>query len=309
MRSEETFPPAEPRGIDAKARHIRIDTYHRVRTSKEAASALFAGLPFNVALKVTRAWLRGRTDGVICMPTADDEFIGEHAVLLTGYADGRFRLDNSWGWGWGDAGRGWLPFEYFDRFAVAAFLPMVSSHRLPPGSGDGVQLVAVTPSGHPCMAIHFDDPESGDRAAWAMAVARDGYLDVEDLFVMPQFRRQGYAVRLAHALLAMSAEEAMPLRAWVTYGDADRNGIAGVRAAADLLDLNLQPASVPWARLVGTKHHPASSVFLQREPVAASSLHVRCPRAWKACSPWLAASAGLVSDHAWISDLLARLTG
>lgn len=53
-------------------------------------------------------------DGVITMPSASAEPIGGHAVCLVGYNDvsSQFIFRNSWGAAWGDAGYGYIPYDY-----------------------------------------------------------------------------------------------------------------------------------------------------------------------------------------------------
>lgn len=286
------FPPREPHGLDEIARRRRIDFYQRVRSSADAARALYvARYPISAALRVTGAWRRGGTNGSIEMPAPDEKFVGEHSVLLTGFDGGRFRFDNSWGERWGDGGRGWLPFQYLDRFGLGAFLPFCVPH-FAPVDDDGVRLMATTPLGHTLRSIRFDEPETGERAAWAVAVERDGYLDVEDVFVVPKFRRRGYGRRLAYALLAEAADAVLPLRAWIPPEDADRAGISGIRAVMKILDLSLAPSPHPWARFVAQRHNPAISIYrlsrLDADRLPGSSRKVLCSRSWKVCSPWLA---------------------
>jgi C1A family cysteine protease len=52
--------------------------------------------------------------GLVPMPTADDQCMGGHAVLIVGYDLKKrlFRIRNSWGPNWGDHGYFYLPFEY-----------------------------------------------------------------------------------------------------------------------------------------------------------------------------------------------------
>jgi len=65
-------------------------------------------------------------DGKIPYPCSGDSFAGGHAIVAVGYDDGititnsncnqtttgAFLIRNSWGTEWGDAGYGWLPYEY-----------------------------------------------------------------------------------------------------------------------------------------------------------------------------------------------------
>lgn len=52
--------------------------------------------------------------GVVKFPSADEGFVGGHAVLFTGYDDNKKLLQfmNSWSTGWGDGGYGYLPYAF-----------------------------------------------------------------------------------------------------------------------------------------------------------------------------------------------------
>ena len=53
--------------------------------------------------------------GIVPMPGPDEEPVGGHAILVTGYdqAAGRFLVRNSWGTSWGIKGYFQIPFQYF----------------------------------------------------------------------------------------------------------------------------------------------------------------------------------------------------
>lgn len=89
---------------------------------------LAAGLPamfgFTVYSSIDQAADNG---GAIPFPARGERVEGGHAVVAMGYDDrkeianaspggpktrGALRIRNSWGTGWGDAGYGWLPYEY-----------------------------------------------------------------------------------------------------------------------------------------------------------------------------------------------------
>ncbi|MEM1068040.1 MAG: C1 family peptidase [Planctomycetota bacterium] len=65
----------------------------------------------------------------IAFPSQMNRVLGGQSVLAVGYADDRrYRSDhgailirNSWGPSWGDAGYGWLPYEYVRRHLAADF--------------------------------------------------------------------------------------------------------------------------------------------------------------------------------------------
>jgi len=88
---------------------------------------LAAGLPSMFGFTVYSSISQAGTNGKIPMPTQGESVVGGHAIVAVGYDDqmkikntnsgstqttGAFLIRNSWGTGWGDAGYGWLPYEY-----------------------------------------------------------------------------------------------------------------------------------------------------------------------------------------------------
>ncbi len=52
--------------------------------------------------------------GVVALPSASDQPIGGHCMVIVGYDDARqvFEVRNSWSESWGDAGHCWMPYAY-----------------------------------------------------------------------------------------------------------------------------------------------------------------------------------------------------
>lgn len=75
----------------------------------------------------------GEGTGEIPFPGSGDKVAGGHAVLAVGYDDARkigackgaLLIRNSWGTGWGDAGYGWLPYDYVLNGLANDFWAMV----------------------------------------------------------------------------------------------------------------------------------------------------------------------------------------
>ena len=55
----------------------------------------------------------------------NDSLLGGHAIHVVGYdknrGAGAFQIQNSWGTDWGDAGYGWLPFDYLSNGLMSDF--------------------------------------------------------------------------------------------------------------------------------------------------------------------------------------------
>jgi C1A family cysteine protease len=119
----------------ALAQSFKTINYYRYDppgTAPEAVLALIkqnlvAGLPAFFGFTVYASYTQGAQSGRIPYPTAGEKVLGGHAVIAAGFDDtlkikntapgakettGALLIRNSWGSGWGEAGYGWLPYDY-----------------------------------------------------------------------------------------------------------------------------------------------------------------------------------------------------
>lgn len=91
---------------------------------------LASGLPSMFGFTVYSSISQAATTGNIPFPADGERVVGGHAIVAAGYDDnkqipntgpgghtmkGALLIRNSWGTGWGQAGYGWLPYEYVLR--------------------------------------------------------------------------------------------------------------------------------------------------------------------------------------------------
>lgn len=192
----EHWPPIEPLGIDEKAKAFRILAYERARSVKDCLHLLSVKKPVCVALEIDNSWHKP-PDGVIPLP-AGRTVTGSHAILLIGYDKNAnmFTFRNSWGSGWGDSGYGYLPFEYFSsRLLEAWTIPASYMPSLPViGNGNNLRTWGIDDLlGGILHGIEIFDSNADELIGWAFAVERESFLDVEELFVRPAWRRRRHA--------------------------------------------------------------------------------------------------------------------
>jgi hypothetical protein len=226
------WPPTEPSGLDAIAKYNRICAYFRVRNLDDLRrSVADSSLPL-LAVPIHAGWYDA-PKGLIALPTAGQVFHESHCVLVVGYDDGKQLLTfmNCWGGGWGDKGFGYLPYEYFNQFFQDSWFLFPKARPLPcPIKNDSiikegksefieVDFVRQNCLGNICAIYDLWDVTGFARIGWCFATVREGYLDVEEFFVMPQFRRQRAGSILMSKLLNDSRSNDLPLRFWIPYCD------------------------------------------------------------------------------------------
>ena len=119
-------------------------------------TSLFGKLPSMFGFYVPSCIAQSARSGKVPMPGPRDEFVGGHAVTAVGYDDeivcrnedtgeevtGAILFRNSWGGEWGDAGYGWLPYEFVmknyatDWWSILS-MNFVESDRFGFDQGDG----------------------------------------------------------------------------------------------------------------------------------------------------------------------------
>jgi len=113
----------------------------RVRTYLSAGHPAMFG--FTVYSSIEQASATGR----IPFPSSLDKIEGGHAVVAAGYDDrmkiknkyggeetsGAFLIRNSWGQGWGEAGYGWLPYDYLRRGLAEDFWSVLKKEWIDTG--------------------------------------------------------------------------------------------------------------------------------------------------------------------------------
>ena len=109
---------------------------------------LAAGLALMFGFSVYNSYTQAATTGKIPFPTPGEKVVGGHAIDAVGYDDamqikntnpgatvttGALLIRNSWGTGWGDAGYGWLPYDYVLKGLAADWWSLIQSEWVDTG--------------------------------------------------------------------------------------------------------------------------------------------------------------------------------
>ena len=175
-----------------------------------------------------------------------------HSVLLVGYDDtkSQFKFMNSWGAAWGDDGFGYLPYDSFEvAWDEGWFMDLTY-----PDFGEARPRYSTRSwgFGHPAFGfVHHCVEIVGPqhlRIAWALAVQRvEGWLEVEELFVRPTYRHQGYGKGLRRSLEKLAVALGCRLKIWISYADVDPSNISIIDKLIAPIGLTRKVSGYRWA--------------------------------------------------------------
>ena len=174
-----------------------------------------------------------------------------------------------------------MPYEYFDRYVFDCWAAygrdVLSNYRLKKlDNGGHVRWSAHDDEGRHIYAFEVRDARGNERHAWTFVIRRDGALEIEELYVRPEFRRRGHGRWLAERVAQLARDTKMPLRLWVDFADCkaeSENNYPALVATARRLGVQFRPCSVPWAAYFGTTEQPGDVL-----PIEPSAVPIR-PRA------------------------------
>ena len=281
-------PLSTPRSTDPRLLTFRNVYYRRLRTSGDAA-AFFkeTGNDFQLALHLFPNWAFPK-DGIIDLPELGTKPLADkHAVRIIEVMEElpAFVFQNTWGkWGYKDRGIGFLPFEYFDRYGIEAWgaffrTALKFKRNWTKGNISFVRWVHRPNEFSAVVGFEIWETKTSERIAWAFVrQVRDGW-DLEELFVMPAYRRQGHASTLVRELQRFIKGSGKELAVWVPFADSKRespNTYEGMVRTLQRLGVRFFKHKTKWvayAGMTGTTEGFAEPIEPEYMPTRPKSIH------------------------------------
>jgi len=291
------FLSPEPPGLDQMAKSRRICRYLRVRTSRECRKILRAtGGVMKKSFEIVREQVLGISGGFeitrefveaplgeLGDPDLTSSVVGSHAFDIRGDSSSRQGFSVGSGWkGWGHNGIGFMPYPLFDRWVVEAWAIGVDFAKFPGGRGlTTIRREYPDPLGGVQHVHEIYDADADDRVGWALAVVRDDFLDIEDLFVKPMHRGRGHGRTLAASMSELAQGFGRPFRLWIPFADIEQTNRGPLKAIVRLLGLGIARSGVRWAPYLATAEFSPSLDFypvrIPNRPAAAKDAATSSP--------------------------------
>jgi hypothetical protein len=255
-RTGDPWPPPEPPGLDDIARHNRWLGHFAARDLDEICTCLKQRMPVQIALPIHRGWSQP-SSGVIELPKCREAFTENHSIVVEECDErlGLLRFWNNWGSNWGEAGYGYLPFEYARQHIYEAWVAIPERIELPirkwrfPYTGDCRREANRNCLGHVWARINTWDLSSDVRTGWCFAVVRDGWFEIEDFFIRPDSRQPGTFARLLREVTESAHFFGCRLRFWIPHADVSAKGgnFATVNDVIRAFRLKIRKSEARWA--------------------------------------------------------------
>ncbi len=268
---EDTPLPPAPEIPESVPRLPRIACYKRIRSVPEVERYLDQTPEIGFSLEIFTSWANP-LNGFIPMPDSLEAPLKNTHYVRVVKCDPKLRqfiFENRWS-DWGDGGKGYLPYEYFDRYVFESYgFASVKLESRRERAADGVKEIRWVIRDEWDRRIYgyeINNKPKTDRWAWAFVVERDGALEIEEFYVRPEFRRRGYATRLSAGILELAKAKRMPLRLWVPFADSQQESPGNYPALVALtkrLGLQYQSCPVRWAAYYATNEQPGSDLPIE----------------------------------------------
>lgn len=264
------------------ARQFRLLIYRRVVDANSAIRHIQDGRPCTFDCEITADWY-DPPSGRIPLYSPHSNFVSSHSFALFHYDSDEqvFVFPNSWGSDWGDDGWGYLPFQNWETSVISSWTaPIVGvSINTPKESGlvlRGWKLGTNFVDGAHCIEIY--DCDKDEYIAWAICEVRGTHLDVDEFFVRPEQRGNGYARILASQVRDLAIRMRKPIRLIVSFADTEIYSESGANAVAKLFGVTLHEATFRWASKVGLESGVLTPSRNWRPARPASILEMLRPR-------------------------------
>jgi GNAT superfamily N-acetyltransferase len=249
------WPPTLPDpATEEQAKPYRVRSYHRIIDLEAVRFAIAYSNPVSTAVPITPQWLNA-DQGRIETPKDWIEFTDLHAVCLVGYDDeGRvLKFRNNWGKEWGDEGFGYLPYEYWSRFQMEAWIQdgfgeMLLFRLHPPRQDAKIELAwqrSIRGVGQ-VIGMELWAGDGSTDLGWAFACYDENYVNVHELYVRPEYRRQGIGRFLVKRLEGFAQVGGQVLRYWLSHIDNSELGSNKLDLAYNL-GYRVEESGVTWA--------------------------------------------------------------
>jgi GNAT superfamily N-acetyltransferase len=299
------WPSIEPTGIDSVAKEYRFIPYKRVRTIDDCKRILLSGWQgVMVSLDISEKWANP-PQGRIPVPSPTDLTISTHGILLVSFDRERdeFTFRNSWG-NWGRNGYGdiaaetlaatwWEGWKYISEFEADPTLK---------GAFPRPQRESTIRDTDGSI-LHWLEILDGDdnRVAWASALETQANLEIEELFVRPEYRRSGHGGKLFQRLQEISLSRGLPLRIWISFPDAVPQNLKVIEKIAQPIGLSIQASGERWAPSVAApiwqrRATPLKTYSYPEDPPAGPAELLRIANEILQNPLFLAVSLGVVAN-------------
>jgi GNAT superfamily N-acetyltransferase len=264
---------------------LRCRGYRRARDARDLAAYLkmHPAASVVVALHIDATWLQP-SKGVIPPPSPIDvRSLPTHGIQLVGVTDREsFRFVNSWGREWGSEGTGELPFSHVDHHMIEAWLVYGEGMLTPEfeksqREADHVlrRWVVRDECDRRLYGFEIWDTAECERCAWAFVPEMADALEIEELYVRPEYRLHGMGRILATRVRELADAKHARLRSWVPFADAAREqpgNRAALMAIVRRLGLRFRPCPMPWAAYLAEEgagaDEPIEPTFFPPRPQA-----------------------------------------